>query len=68
MILYRVIESEKEKLEIENAFSDDNKKEIIIKSSLQEKIESNKAKAIEEHQYENTLQEENGSLKKLMAF
>ena len=68
MILYRVIESEKEKLEIENAFLDDNKKEIIIKSSLQEKIESNKAKAIEEHQYENTLQEENGSLKKLMAF
>lgn len=65
MILYRVIESEKEKLEIENAFSDDNKKEIIIKSSLQEKIESNKAKAIEEHQYENTLQEENGSLKKI---
>ena len=46
MILYRVIESEKEKLEIENAFLDDNKKEIIIKSSLQEKIESNEAKPI----------------------
>ena len=50
MILYRVIESEKEKLEIENAFLDDKKKEIIIKSSLQKK----KEKATKQKQQKNT--------------